>query len=477
MTNVFAKHIWFWLLCIAAMFSLIVSQLIQDGVFMDGMLYISVGKNLSDGIGTFWDQSFGKYSMFSYHEQPPLYGGLIAVFFKLFGSSMYVERLFCFVCYLATVFYLVKIWKLIYNENTMQQIAWLPVLFFTVIPVVFWAYSNHVEETVMTPFALAAVYHLYKVCFLQQNVYLNILLAAIFLVMSSLTKGVQGLFPIAAIFFYWALNYKKFSLFKMIMQSLLLLALISFIYAIIFILEPEALKSFKTYFGIRFVNTFNNVGATTDNRFNLFFRLINELLPLGVVSLIVLFISRKHKTDGSYAPDNKIKLLWFLLIGISGSFPLMVTLEQRAFYLVTALPYYALMFAVLVAPRLNNLIEQVKIDSNGFKVFKVASVLLLTGSLIFTITCIGTTKRDKELLHDVYLFGKLIERGEVVSIPQEMWDDWNFQTYMIRYNYISVQNGGNNKYFMLRKDLPQALVPTGYHLSPTKTEFIDLYEK
>jgi 4-amino-4-deoxy-L-arabinose transferase-like glycosyltransferase len=472
------KHYWFWIFTLAVILILIVSQLIQDGVFMDGMLYISVGKNLSDGIGTFWNQSFSKTSMFSYHEQPPLYGGLIALFYKVFGSSMYVERLFCFVCFSGAAIYISKLWKAIFKDSETKQFTWLPVLFFTSIPVVFWAYTNHVEETVMTFFALASVYYSYKALFNSERIVLNLVFAGVFVFLSSLTKGVQGLFPIAAVGFYWIVSVKNYQFSKMILHSLVLVGTPVLIYSLLFLISPEALESFKTYFGIRFVNTFNNVGATTGNRFELLIRLINELLPLAILSLLILILSRKQKSKDLTIKDGTKRILWFILIGLSGSMPLMVTLEQRGFYLVTALPYFALAFALLLAPRLTNLFALMSGSSLGLKLFKGFSAALLLASIVFVFTSIGETKRDKEMLQDVYTFGKLIPRGEIVSIPTEMWNDWNFQTYMVRHNYISLEvNDTTNNYFLIRKDLPTSLVPEIYHLINDKTAFINVYSK
>ncbi len=445
---------------------------------MDGMLYISVGKNLSDGIGTFWDQSFSKTSMFSYHEQPPLYGGLIALFYKVFGSSMYVERLFCFVCFSGVAIYLTKLWKAIFKDSETKQFTWLPVLFFTSIPVVFWAYTNHVEETVMTFFALASVYYSYKALFNSERIVLNLVFAGVFVFLSSLTKGVQGLFPIAAVGFYWIVSVKNYQFSKMLLHSLILVGIPVLIYSLLFLISPEALESFKTYFGIRFVNTFNNVGATTGNRFELLIRLINELLPLAILSLLVLILSKKQKVKDLILKDGTKRILWFVLIGLSGSMPLMVTLEQRGFYLVTALPYFAIAFALLLAPRLANLFGKINESSTGLKYFKGFSVVLLIASLVFVFTCIGKAKRDGKMLQDVYAFGKLIPRGEVVSVPTEMWNDWNFQTYMVRHNYISLEvNDTTNNYFLIRKDLPASLVPSEYRPSAIKLETINLYTR
>ncbi|MFN4174507.1 MAG: hypothetical protein ACK4HV_05335, partial [Parachlamydiaceae bacterium] len=162
----------------------------------------------------------------------------------------------------------------------------------------------------------------HKVCFLRERVILNVLLAGMFVFFSTLTKGVQGAFPLAAVFLYWAVDYKRFSFVRMVLNSLLLLSVPAAIYGILFLVQPESLESWKTYFSIRFVNTFNNVGATTENRFELLIRLLNELIPLIAISVIVLFFSRKQQKREEHEQQKKL-VLWFLLIGLSGVLSIM----------------------------------------------------------------------------------------------------------------------------------------------------------
>jgi 4-amino-4-deoxy-L-arabinose transferase-like glycosyltransferase len=111
----------FWLLTFTAVTILVISQLVQDGMFMDGMIYVTVSRNLAEGVGSFWDPYFSATLMTSYHEQPPLYFGLLALFYKVFGSSMYVERLFSLVCLAVTCFYMHLFWKKLF-KNTKEII-------------------------------------------------------------------------------------------------------------------------------------------------------------------------------------------------------------------------------------------------------------------------------------------------------------------------------------------------------------------
>lgn len=472
-----SKTLPFWLLTFAVITALVVSQLIQDGVFMDGMLYISVSKNLADGLGTFWNPHFSQTSMSSFHEQPPLYFGLLALFYKVFGSSMYVERLFCFVCYSITAVYIHKIWKKIYYQNTeIAENSWLPILFWTSIPVCFWAYTNHVEETVMAVFAVASVYYIFCALFLKENVIYNLLLAGVFIFLSSLTKGIQGLFPIVAVGAYW-LTARDISFRKMIVYSSILVGVPILIYSFLLIFSSEVYDSFKNYFEIRLVGTFHNKGATTQNRFELLIRLFWELLPITGISVIFLFFTRKSKVVDVREKLHNSIVFWFILIGSAGSLPLMVTLEQRGFYLVTVLPFFAIPIAMWIAPRLTVLTNKINSSTLGFKFFKISSIVLLIAALAFTYSNIGNAKRDKDLLSDVYAIGKIVPHGDFITIPSDMWNDYNMVEYFVRYFYISCDGtNAQHKYFILRKELSKNLVPENFKRYPLETKKIDLYE-
>ncbi|HKC67843.1 MAG TPA: glycosyltransferase family 39 protein [Bacteroidia bacterium] len=453
---------------------LIISQLIQDGMFMDGMQYTAVGKNLADNLGTFWNPHFSKTIRSSFHEQPPLYFGLLAVFYKIFGTSMYVERLFVFVFYALSLFYIYKLWKKVFVDNTkIAGLAWLPILFYSTIPVCFWAYTNHVEEVVMCAFVLMAVYYMYVALFLNQKRVLYLFLSACFIFLAGLTKGVQGLFPICSVFFFWLLT-KNISFKKTLLYTLILIGVPLLIYSVLVLCNYYAYLSFKEYFMNRFVKTFNNVYATTDNRFEMIFRLFTELLPILSVTTLIKFFSKKLATP--YNSDDKKKLGWLLAIGLSGSLPLIITTEQRGFYLVTSLPYFAIVIAGCVAPTLVYLFSKINIQKIGFKTFGYGAMLFFIISIVFSCLQIGNFKRDKDLLTDIYAIGKVVPKGEIVGTSQQTWNEWDIQAYFIRYFYISLDGTAKkHPYFIIQKNLPDSLVPKGYIPYPLKTTTLNLY--
>ncbi|MES2592599.1 MAG: glycosyltransferase family 39 protein [Bacteroidota bacterium] len=475
-----SKTLPFWLFTLSAISILIVSQLVQDGMFMDGLLYVGVAKNLADGLGNFWEPHYSQTYYTTFREQPPLYFGLLAVFYKFFGTSLYVERLFCFVCLSLTLLFCHKIWKtLFFDRELISKNSWLPILFYISIPICFWAYSNHVEETVMTLFVVMSIYYICKALLFEKRVYLYLILAGICIFLASLTKGIQGLFPVAAVFCYWIVNRKQFSFKKNIIYSSILIGVPLLIYSILIFLNNNIYTVFKLYFENRLGLSFNQADRqTAAYRFEIIVRLFTEMIPVFILMLIIYLFSLKHKTTGSTEKKDFKTIWWLLLIGFSGSIPLMITMEQRGFYLLTSLPFFALGASILMADRMGSLVEKINPNGKWYIHIKRVTIIILLFSITFTLLKVGETKRDKNLLADIYSIGNIVPYGAIIAIPNEMEHDYSTREYLIRYFYISTDNYSTaHSFLMIRKNLPKNLVPANFKLYPLSTKELDLYKR
>ena len=190
------------------MVGLTVPVLIQDGMFMDAMLYTSVAHNLSLGYGTFWFPQFSLHNvagLAAFHEQPPLVFGIEALFFKLLGSSMYTERMYTFGTMLATAALMVQLWResigTVAHTTTTARIAWLPLLLWITIPTAFWSYSNNMQENTMGVFTLVAVgcgFRGLRTMFAERfwRGVAWVVVSGVFVFLATLSKGFPGFFPV-----------------------------------------------------------------------------------------------------------------------------------------------------------------------------------------------------------------------------------------------------------------------------------------
>lgn len=448
----FQKQFSFWVLTAALMIFLVVPVLIMDGMFMDGMLYACVAKNLSEGSGTFWQLHNSPFTHNQFDQQPPLGIGIQALFFLLLGDGMYTERIHAFFTLCSGAMLIRAIWRQVFHEDqSMKAVAWFPVILWIIIPVCFWAYSNNMLEGTMVIFDLLAVLFLLK--FFEKESIGLLIISGMFIFLASLTKGFQGLFPLAAIVIY-GLTVKRSSPGKMILYSAILFMIPATIYGLI-LLNEHARFGLTAYLNNRVLHSITSV-SNVDHRFSLLLRLAQELILPAALATVLFMIFRKRNPLSS---SHKQYFLFFLLIGVSASFPLIVTLEQRGFYLVTSLPFYALALAMLPASGLARAISEIPENARGLRLFRWFAILLLAASIIFSAMQIGKYSRDEEMLHDVYVIGNAIPPRTQLGSSKELWQNWSLQEYFIRHYYDCISAEMTTAYDYILIDSPEK-IPT-----------------
>jgi hypothetical protein len=468
----------FWVFTIALIFFLIISQLIQDGMFTDGLLYVAVSHNLSQGYGTFLEPHFSKTAMIIFREQPPLYFGILSVFYKYLGSSMYVERFFSFILLLIELFIISRLWQSISIEKKFRSLSWLPVLFFIIIPVVFWSYANLVEEILMIVFVSASV--LFSRWAINQkstgNQVFWVLFSSLAIVLSTFTKGIQGAFPLVAIVIFGFFE-RQLPLKKIIVMNLMLIGFFFGLYWVLFLVDENILINLELYLQNRLVKTFvTQVHATTDSHFYLLYRLFSELIPVIIIMILLMCLVYKKKGFSAYVNPYNSTTIGFFLIALSGCLPLMITTEQRGFYLLTSMPFFVISFALMVLPPLFLIFNQWKENSYSFIIWKRLSIILLLVGIVFTGFQMNKFKRDKEMLHDIYLFLPLIPKGETIGLSDDLAQNWSLQNYLVRYKYISSNYiKPEQKFIIVTKNGFTNQVPKNYQLKPFQTKLLDLY--
>lgn len=456
------KQLPFRIFVSAIFIALHVPMLIQDGMFLDGVVYAAVSNNLALGMGSFWDLTFSETFMKDYTEQLPLFFGIQALFFKILGSSIYSERIFGFITACISAYFIIKIWRITQKDDQRnQELEWLPILLWITIPVCFWTYANNVQETLMSVFATAAVYYILKGLIEGKKIILYLFLGGLFIFCCSFCKGFQGLFPLVTVAFYWLFT-RRITLKKAISYSLALLFVPLMIYLVLLSIDVSY-HNIVNNFNNRIVRTFTSAySRTTDNHFHLLFRIFTELIP-ALSTFIVMYIIHRLKFKNVEIKHKLSYIGFFLSIGIAGSFPLMVTTEQRGFYLVTSLPFYALSIAVLIAPFLSQWMERMNVKSKTFVYFRALTIILLIGVVIISVLQFGKTKRDKAELHDIYVIGNSIPHPSVISIPPNLRENYSLGAYFVRHFNISMDTDTLrfNEYYLDQLN-SQTKIPVGY---------------
>lgn len=427
-----------WLFTASIILILTTSTLIKHGMFMDAMLYTSVAHNLSQGIGTFWLPYFDEYNvanLASFHEQPPLAFGIISIFFKLFGSSMYVERFYVFFTMCMNAWLIHLIWKEISQRfGSLQYFSWWAILLWITIPVCFWSYSNNMNENTMSMFTLASVYLSYMAMQSYKARWGLFAIAGFMICLAALSKGFPGLFPITVPFLHWLFIRSK-SFGQVFMASSILL-LVMILVGISLYLYPASNESLSIYLFKRAFQRINEV-PSVDSRFFILWRLISELVPSLLITGLLFGISTWKKIFPQEKEHYK-HAFFFIAVGLSGSLPLMLTLVQNGFYMVAALPFYGIGFALLTAPILQILMQQIK--PQIALVIRNIIIVLFIGSIIFVYLQKDKYSRDKELLEDIEIMASAVPPKTRINTNGEVYQNWSLNCYLVRMYKMSIND-------------------------------------
>jgi hypothetical protein len=441
---------------------------------MDGMLYSSVAHNLSKGLGTFWNPTFNTFVHLNFHEQPPLTFGIQAMFFKLLGDAFYVESIYGFVFCAIHIYLIHLIWKEIFIASELKKLSWLPILFWISIPIVSWDFVNNMEEITMGAFVQLAILFIIKSINFQKFVSPYPILAGVSISLAWLCKGFPGLFPLAA--FFWAfVFFKPYSLAKAAINYLGLIGAVLLFFAALY-WYPVSHDNLSIYLTQRVLNSIKNV-AETDNRFYIIGRLLGEILiPIALV--VSIFIIQKIKKQVILFEKNWV--LFFIILGFCGVLPLMVTLEQRGFYMVTALPCFAIGLSIIIAPTLLNWVNVYE-----YKLIKWLKPITVVGSIAVTIivfVSFGKFKRDEPSLSDINSFGKIIPSASKIGVSADLREDWGTGCYFQRYFLIEVDGGtdqwNKHQFVVLNKSSENNYLPQlqDYKKVNLTTQQFNLYQ-
>jgi hypothetical protein len=391
------------------------------------------------------------------------------LFFTVFGTStIYPERIYCLLFLVLTAWAMAAFW----NTTTADKSkAWWPVLLFLIIPTISWGFINNVMENTMSLFDIVAVYFIYR--YMAEDRKGALLIPAVaFTFLASFSKGIPGLFPIAVpVLYSWCIERKILSKKAFIGGVELLLSLIGIYLLLIQI--PEAKESYVLYFKSRFPNFPNTPHSNTGNRAQLLVNLLQELaMPLGLIAFLAV-ANYLHKKPEYISKANKGKAWFFLLVAFSASLPIMVSYEQRGFYLNTSMPYFAMAMAVAFAP-LTNAFEGVSIKFlNGFKILLLIAFVAGIG---LTVVKAGRPKRDGDKLAAVEAIKKICPKGNIIYCNKSLWADWSLHNYLQRFGEIGLSKDEPvpySLYIQLKTD--KTPVPDTYMLHDKGSGWVDVY--
>ena len=238
---------------------------------------------------------------------------------------------------------------------------------------------------------------------------------------------------------------------------------------LIFFIFPESKYFLQEYFNIQVLGSLQEKNdITTENRFSILWILFTNLIPVIILVIGCLFISKKKNIK--LKPSKEI--LIFLMTALASSVPIAISMKQREFYLVPSIPY----FAIAIALYISVIFQKINITEKNAQWIKRIAVLGIIITVIASFISFGKFSRKKDIISDIYSISEVVPAGSVISIKNSFSGDYLFHSYLTRINYMGISRVLGNEFFISSKT--ENYIPKNYHeIESLELNSIRLFQK
>lgn len=466
---------------ISASLILFFSELVEKSMFIDGVWYAVISRNLAEGVGSFWFPRFSETIFPNFHEHPPFIFGLQSAFFDVLGDHWLTERFFSFCHYVGTGLLIALLWRKGTKSWPILRRYWiLPLLLWQVNLVTYYFQPANLLDASISLIGLASIWCMWQGLHHRGRL-AWLALAGFMLVVGFLSKGVVALYPLAFIPLYgWICRGYSFK--QIVFNTAWVFASFALLLWLLVNLNPFAYESLSKYVDVQLLASLRGdrrLYYYRSNRFYIVFQLLWVLVPMILLLLASMVAKRWLKLE--VEPQERDKQIYtrnlaftYFALGLSASLPIMISPRQAIPYLLPSIPFFSLAFAWWAGPSLIKFLlkwqEEWKLS---FRLMKGGAWMTVLLGLTFCTLKIGEMNgRDAAVIQDSGLIGEVV--GENKTISSTTYNMY-ISGYLMRFDKISIDTTDTqHTYLLSKKDEP--VNRTQYVKIPLPTLEYDLYQ-
>ncbi|MBM3223797.1 MAG: hypothetical protein FJZ47_08365, partial [Candidatus Tectomicrobia bacterium] len=416
------------LLTLALYGLLVLPRLLSYGMFVDGVTYASLARNLAEGYGSFWQPRYTETVYPMFYEHPPLGFWLQSWAYWLWGDAWYVEALWGMLVGLLLLGSLAGLWRALVPQGMAG--AWFPLLLVVLTPMTSWALANNMLETSMTLWIVLAVWLCVR-SLQSPSPWCTTgyaILAGGSICAALLVKGPAALFPLVTpgIVPLEATSHLQ----KRALVLLILVATVVMVLLLLSVVQPAAVTFFTQYLQHQVLASVSGARETSGSRWLLLAVISREVLVPGLAATTLMVLMRRHLSVSRAA--WRLCCL-FLGLALAGSLPLLISAKQKRWYALPSLPFYALAIAALChAPALHY--ERLLHVSRAWRrrVIMMAVGVLLVAGLWMGLEW-QALRRDADFHADFSVQPCRMAARQVISVyPSTLATQWSLVANMQR---------------------------------------------
>jgi len=408
-------------------------------MFLDGVTYAAIARNLAEGRGRFWEPFYTATIYPAFHEHPPLAFWLQSLWFRAMGDHWYVERAYAAGAAVLIAWLIAFIWRAIHEQPAN---AWLPIALWLLVPVVSWTLVGNLLEVTVCVFVTAAVAAITAASHGPNAAAIfGGVLSGFCVVGAVLSKGPVGLFPLAAPFIVAIVPDRRRHVVRIAVGQWLTVAVCA---TALFSL-PDAHESLSKYIDQQVMTSLTGHREVSGSSVTIVIELLRGVwLPMMLGGAAIVAGARGW-TPAS--PRDRRVAFAFTLMGLAGTLPMLVSPKQAGHYLMPAVPFYAIGAAALLSPSMTSLAARVS-SSRAAGALRIVAVALVAGAI--AAMWVPAIARDPARLIDLDRLASAAPIGATVGLCPSANGDWLLHAWMQRRFHVSLDatNPGGHQWFL-----------------------------
>lgn len=400
----------------------------QRGMFVDGVTYAVLSRNLSEGLGTLWQPFYTATNAPVFEGHPPLAFWGQALWYRIFGDVFWIDGWHGIVLVLATAGVVATGWR-----SRSAIVAW-PLLLVTLTPLLMWSAQNNMLENALVLWATTAI--LCIVRGLERQQWGWWLAGSFFVLLGWWVKGPVGLYPLAVPLWWWLSQGRSGLSANVFWRSVLALGLGLVAWAALWsYCFPDSVDFVTRYLAVQLSPALQNeIHVTASFRAEILLVAMQQLVVPSVLGGALLLYGRWRKI--SIPPLDRQMAFFWGLVAISATLPLMLTLKQRRFYLVPAVWASVLAWSYATAPMIAALVAA--IPRRVWRSLQVIVVVAALAGIGVTVRDWGKLSRDEGRQNLAMALSTHLAPHTTVGVPKDWAEDWRLHAYLMRYGYLSI---------------------------------------
>lgn len=460
-----------WLMTVCFIGMTFLPRSLDDVLFMDGLAYAAISRNMAIGQGSFWEPHFADSFWLPFNhcaffcEHPPWMFGLESMLFRALGDTTAVENIYNTIVLLATIWLIVAIWQLLFaHDDRKRDQAWLPTLLWFGLRIVWWSAPNNLLDATMTVFCLCS-------CCFQLRALISDsfrpdywILSGIIIVFACMTKGPVGIYPFAMPAIY-SLFYSR-RLTGMAWKGMLTNAA-TFISLMLLILQYAPARYFLDHYfqGQVMAALLQQREKVSDDwtaHFHLLRLLVINIVPHVIMVAALLVANYCFKLPTRLSAQTKKICLFTGLVAASVILPMLVSVKQGDHYLLPALPFVGLFFGAVTIGRILPLASAFpRMTVALFTFLAIASVMAMTYKLVHP-DIDHLFSQSKRLSHYVPTDSKIYLPSRIAGYPE-------IHTAFQRYSRLSIAYDPNSTRYLFFDNAGDTMLDSIKHTGNYRT--------